>query len=223
MIKKKKKICKGTGRATGEGCGNIDYRYGYGLCQKCYAKWLYSTEEGKKKLNKTFDKVYKNIEKEQRRKIREKKESVKEKSYYQKKLQSYINYIVRLIDYDKGCISCRHGWATEWTRKEQAGHRKAVGGSGNLRYNFHNIFKQCVLCNMYKSGNERDFDRGIKGYYGEEYFCMIEKLNSNYPEIHLTKEELKEKIEIAKKIIKEIKNGKDYTRNELNCMFNIYN
>lgn len=218
----KQKKCKGTGSAIGTGCGNIDYIFRYGLCKKCFAKWLYSTEAGKKKLNKTFDKVYKNIEKEQKRKIREKKENIKTKSYFQKKLQSYINYIVRLIDYDKGCISCEHGWKKEWTRRENAGHRKAVGGSSNLRYNFHNIFKQCVLCNMYKSGNERDFDEGIKRCYGNEYFVMIEELNTKYPEIHLTIEEIKEKIEIAKAVIKEIKNGKDYTRNELNEIFKIY-
>lgn len=36
MILRKKKLCKGKGKAVGYGCNEEKYIYGHGLCQMCY-------------------------------------------------------------------------------------------------------------------------------------------------------------------------------------------
>ena len=51
-MERKKKLCKGRGRAEGYGCGNTDYLFGWGLCFKCYRKWLRETKPKKSYFRK---------------------------------------------------------------------------------------------------------------------------------------------------------------------------
>lgn len=222
MITPKRRKCKGTGIAKGYGCGNPEYLHRYGLCLSCFKKWLFNTEEGKQVLQKTQIKAKVKTEKEIKKEQRKAKDESRKKSYYEGKLQDEINTIVRLIDADKGCISCEHGWNGKPTRQFHAGHRKSVGSNATLRYHLFNNFKQCSICNNFKSANEREYDKGIVKYYGQEMLDYINSLPALYPAIHLTKEDLKEKLVIARQIKSDILKGQDYTRQEVNERLGIY-
>lgn len=154
---------------------------------------------------------------------KEQKESIKSKSYYEKLLQTEINQIVRLIDNDKGCISCDHGWTKQGTRQWHSGHRFSIGSNSTLRFNVFNIYKQCSICNNWKSGNEREYDKGLIQFYGLETLEHIKSLPEQFKELHLSINELKTFIGNARKVKKDILSGIDYTRIEINQRIGIYN
>jgi hypothetical protein len=220
-MKKAKKKCKGTHTLTkGLGCGNLTEFRTKGLCRKCYAKFLFS-DEGKKEREKFLIKNKKKVQKEKKQKLKKEKEAIKSHADYLDILQDEINIIVRLIDVDEGCISCDHGHNNNFTRKADAGHFYSVGGHSSIRFNFHNIYKQCSVCNTFLSGNDREYKNRLISKFGIEYFEKhIESLKS--VSVKLTREELKQKIKIARKIKSEIKKGKVYDRFELNNILGIY-
>lgn len=221
-MESKKKKCKGTGRAKGHGCGVPSYVHKYGLCLNCFKEWLFGTDEGKKVLESTRIRAKKQSERNIKAENRKKKEEIRTKSYFEKKLQDEVNAIVRLIDTEKGCISCTHGWGGRITRQFHAGHRISVGSNPTLRYHFANIFKQCSICNNYLSSNEREYDKGILKHYGIENLEIVVALPAQYKAIHLSIPELKEKITIVRDLKKEILSGSDFTRRELNNRLGIY-
>lgn len=218
----KEKRCRGTGRALGFGCSEISVIHKFGLCLSCFKNWLFNSENGKEYLYKTQLKAKKDVTIEKKRELKEKKEQVAKKSYYEKQLEHEINAIVRLIDNDKGCISCDHGWHKPATRQWHAGHRVSIGSNPTLRYHLFNIFKQCSICNDWKSANERAYDAGIIKIYGKAVYDYIKSLPARYTSLNLSKEELKEKIIIAREIKRDILSGKDYTREEINQRLAIY-
>lgn len=222
MIKKEKK-CKGTGKAKGHGCGELKTIHRYGLCSKCFAGWLYNTDEGKILLNNSAIRAKKSIERTKRLQAKKEKQEIKKKSEFEKELQTEINSIVRLLDVDKGCISCDHGWTEKWTRQAHAGHYYSVGSDPTLRFNLLNIWKQCSICNNWKSGNERKYEIGLTTHYGKEVVDKIKQFKSKYKSINLTKDDLIEKIKIARRIKKDILSGKNYTREQINNELGIYN
>lgn len=234
MIERKQKKCKkGSGKAIGfTGCGELlpssmynksNFKYGLGISCGCYGSWLNSTNEGQETLRKSIIYGKKRADKEQKKEYRAKKEAVRNKSYYEKKLQALINSIVRIIDFDKGCISCDHGWQTPWTRQKHAGHRLSIGSNPQLRYNLNNIFLQCSICNNYKSGNERNYDNGLNKHYGIVPLCKISDLRRSYQSLKLSINDLKEVREKAKAIKKRLLNGEDLTRDYINEYLGIYN
>ena len=138
--------------------------------------------------------------------------------------QVHINLIARLIDYKQGCI------ATDIkTGKMNGGHYIAVGSNESIRFNLHNIHIQSFESNHFKSGDTIKYQDGLKRVYGSDYFEFVESLRQTQP-IKLTIETLKEKISIAKLIVKELKElGNTYTakerldlRNEYNSRLGIY-
>ena len=224
MIRKRAiKKCKPTGKAKNfKSCSTVKTIFRFGMCQDCFKKWLYSTKEGMDYIKSVSLKAKKDVKKEKLKELREEKKSIRNKSYYEKKLEAEINEIVRLIDVDKGCISCEHGWDGKWTRQRHAGHRLSVGSFPAIRYNLFNIYLQCSLDNKYKSGNEREYDKGLIKHYGDKYLEKVMSLKSKYPELHLQVFELEEAIKRAREIKKEILSGKDFTREEINNYINIY-
>ena len=78
-MKIKAKKCKGTGKATGYGCGALQFerRYGLGLKCGCFGKWLLNTPEGKEKLNKTVISSRRKDEKDKHKEHRKWKEKNK--------------------------------------------------------------------------------------------------------------------------------------------------
>ena len=222
ITQKKEKPCRGISKAKGYGCGEIKMIHRYGLCLSCFAKWLYNTDEGSELIRNSVFGAKKKIERNKRIEHKQNKESIKKKSEFEKDLQTEINAIVRLLDVDRGCISCDHGWNKEWTRQAHAGHYYSVGSDPTLRFNLFNIWKQCSICNNWKSGNERAYANGIKKIYGGMMLLKITGLKKAYKALHLSKEELKEKIIIARQIKRRIMNGETITREQINQELKIY-
>lgn len=222
MIQQKPKRCKGIGKAIGYGCGDKKFLHKFGLCKDCFFDWLYNTTGGKLFLDSTQIRAKKHVQKEQKKEQSAKKEENRSKSYFEKQLEHEINAIVRLIDAEKGCISCNHGWEKPWTRQAHAGHKFSVGSNPTLRYNLFDIFLQCSICNNWKSGNERKYDKGLITHYGQEMLEYIHELPSKYKELHLSIEELKQAIINARSVKKEILSGIDYSREEVNNRIGIY-
>jgi len=220
----KPKKCKGTGKALGFGCGvpTLYRKYGLGLNCGCYRDWLLNTPNGQEVIRKSTITAKKKVKRNVSKKTREQKEVLKNKSAFEKDLQTLVNKIVRLVDIDRGCISCTHGHYKPWTRQAHAGHYKSVGGNPTLRFNFDNIHKQCSICNNHKHANIEEYQKGLKSRYGTDYFEYVESLTSKFKVLNLSIPELKEAIIKARKIIKEIEQGKDFTRTELNLILNIY-
>lgn len=117
-----------------------------------------------------------------------------------KRLETEINKIVRAIDCHELCISCGG------SGKEQAGHYHSVGSDRTLRFNLHNIFRQCYQCNCQLSGNIIGYDEGLIKTYGLDYWNYIKfGLKNQYHEpSKLSIDEIKNCIEIARLIFKRI-------------------
>ena len=173
-------------------------------------------------------------QKEQREWRQEKavlKDKLKTLSQYAKDLQKEVNTIVRLIDKGTQCIST----LKPLNDKYDAGHFYSVGSNPALRFNLDNIHAQSVYANQYLSGDQINYLNGLTNIYGPFYQSIVIDLKSKYKIIKLTKEEYKEKIIIAKKIIKEInydrlkfgetiykRRTRLYLRNEYNKRLGIY-
>jgi hypothetical protein len=218
----KKKKCKGTGKALNFGCGKYVIKRTYGLCNECYKNWLFNSEEGKLKINRSIIKAKKEVSKSDKSELRQQKKDIMSKSEYEKILQALINSIVRMTDIDRGCISCEHGWKTTFTRQRHAGHRYTTKAYPAIRFNLFNIFLQCSICNNYLSGNETNYDKGLKEHWGSEYIEKLEEIKVKYKELHLTIPELKEAISKATEVKKRIVKGEYLDREEINQLIGIY-
>lgn len=228
MIKPKEKPCKGIGIAHGYGCGKLTMHRVNGLCKMdCYPTWLLTTENGKIKLAKSIIHAKKETKKANNAFKSDLKEKIKTLSDYQKELQKEINTIVRLIDKDFQCIST----GKPLNDKFDAGHLFSVGSNPTLRFNLLNIYAQSVYANQYLSGDQINFIQGIEENYGNGLKSIVMRLKSDYKTIKLTKEDIKEKITIARSIVKHLKlENKTYNsverielRKKYNKMIGIYN
>ena len=127
------------------------------------------------------------------------KEKLKTLSEYKKDLQTEINSIVREIDKGHPCIATG---AT--TGKMNAGHYIGVGANSTLRFHLENIWIQSEHSNSWKSGDTIRYQNGIVGLYGKEYLEHLNNLQSIQP-IHLSIDDIKEKIPIARGLLKWLK------------------
>lgn len=223
-INSKNKPCKGVGYAIGFGCGESALKRKYGLCKNCYSKWLFlpENEEFKKKF---FSLNKKKVDKDKKEFAKEKKKKLITTQDLKRKLQPLVNKIARLIDAEKGCISCNHGWEElPFRRKADAGHYTSVGSNESLRFNLFNIHKQCSICNTYLSGNQSKYIKGLKRVYGDDYAEYVDtELNKLFPLMKWSMIEIENAIKEARAVIKEIEIGKDYTRKEVNDKLGLYN
>lgn len=73
--------------------------------------------------------------------------------------QVEVNAYVRLRDYAEPCISCGFVVTKDYLNGSgyHAGHFRSRGSAGHLRFNLHNIHKQCAECNIHKSGKTDDY------------------------------------------------------------------
>ena len=148
-----------------------------------------SIEYSKKKVAKDW--------KEQKKVI---KESLKTKSSYKDDLQYEINQIIKYIDKNVNCISSGR------TLKESrnSGHIYAVGCNDTLRFNLDNIYNQSISDNKEKGGKPLEALEGVKEMYGIEQYNLVLGLKSRYKYLGLSIEDLKDKIKIARQIVKEL-------------------
>lgn len=211
MIRQKK--CEGTHASTkGYGCGkmvNVENRiYGLGkMC--CYGEWLFSSENGRLKLDKAMSYGKKKVVKEQKEKDNAIRESLHPKSYFEGLLQKEINQIVKYLDAGWGCIA-----TNTKTGKRNAGHYFSIGSNPTLRYHLENIWNQSEHSNTHKSGDTLRYQDGIVSLCGQEYLNHLNGLKMIQP-IKLTVDEIKEKTSIARGIVKWLKlQDRKYTLEE---------
>ena len=127
----------------------------------------------------------------------EMKESIKSLSDYKNDLQREVNLIARLIDQDCPCVSSGRS-----SGKMSGGHRLAVGGWGSLRFHLMNIWIQSFHDNHHLSGNPSGYDVFLRA---NDIYGIVHDLPKMYPFIKLQKGDLKEKIVIARQIVKDVK------------------
>lgn len=177
-----------------------------------------------KKLAEQGEKDKRDKEKVERKERKVWKEKLKTKNDYTKDLQTEINQIVKYIDASWPCISSRKS-----TGKRNAGHFYATSSQPAIRFHLFNIFNQSEHDNTYKSGNPIGYREGLLNTFGTETLAYIEGLKT-HPPINLTIEDLKEKIAIARQIVKRLKKADlTYTteeriemRRHINKELNIY-
>ena len=128
------------------------------------------------------------------------KEKLKTTSDWNNDLQKEINSIVREIDKDHPCISSQRKLGKSF----DAGHLYSRGSNPQIRFHLFNIFAQSVHDNQWKSGNQLEFVKGIELTFGDEIsdYCISLK---GLPLLKLSIEEIKEKIQIARAILKWLK------------------
>ena len=168
---------------------------------------------------KEAEKIRKNKDKEWReRKSKTRFEldkGVNDKEY----LQREVNWIVNKIDEHLPCI-CGYLNVREW----HAMHYYSRGASPALRFNVWNIFRGSHTANVANSGDEIKFRNGLIQRYGiEMYDDKIESLKSKYkspmPWIY---EDIKYATKEARKIVRAMKKGEIFTRDEVNYLLKLY-
>ena len=128
------------------------------------------------------------------------KENIKSLSDYKKDLQYHVNMIVRKIDFGQPCISS----GRPYRENDQAGHFFATSTQGSIRFNLWNIHSQSVADNMFKSGNNQGYNKGLREVYGDEIYFYIVDLPLMYQDLKLTKEDIIEATKQASKINKSL-------------------
>jgi len=216
------KVCKGTSKVKGFGCGlEVKFIYQYGLCSKCFFDWLTSDEQGIKYKQDIFDsKVKKKIDQSKKAEAKKKKESITD---YSKKLQDKVNEIVRLIDIGLPCLA-----KGIHANQIHAGHIFSRGSNFTIRFNLHNIHRQSAQSNHFQ--NEDGLLReGLVNEYGNDYYEFVSGLRKTEA-IKLSNQEFKDIYKTACKIaLKLKKKGDVFTkserinkRNEVNLELGIY-
>ncbi len=126
-------------------------------------------------------------------------------SYFEKALEREINAIARCIDYGLNCISCDPNTPI---KKMFAGHYHSVGSNCTLRFNLHNIHRQCYSCNGNKGGNQNAYLYGLKWQYGSMYAGYVQyEIVRDYKLIKWSREQLVEWTKTAKKIRKSLESN----------------
>lgn len=165
-------------------CSNID----------CKVKWALSVVSIKKQ------KEEKEIKQSWNKEKLILKDKLKTLSDWHKELQKEINSIIREIDKSHPCISSQRPLGKSY----DAGHLFGRQSNPHIRYHLFNIFAQSVHDNQWKSGNPLDFVEGIEFTFGKDIkdYCLSLK---GLPDLKLSIEEIKEKIPIARGIVKWLK------------------
>lgn len=86
--------------------------------------------------------------------------------------QMVFNRFVRLRDKNNGCISCGD---TRISTEYHAGHYRSVGSSNSLRFTEDNCNKQCAYCNVFLSGNIKEYRKRLIRKIGLKRVEELEK------------------------------------------------
>lgn len=181
MIEKKKKKCKGTGKANGfKSCGELVYTFRYGLCQKCYAKWLYSTEEGLSLINKKAKIAKVKVEKENKAELRKRKQESNSSSLM-KLADTYFSRYIRLLfseelpDYEDRVCTCYTCGKVLPIKEVDNGHYLKREHKAT-RYHENNCRPQCKTCNgdIKHNGKQVEFRINLINEIGKKRVRKIE-------------------------------------------------
>jgi len=127
------------------------------------------------------------------------KEKLKSLADWKADLQKEINLIVRIIDFQWPCIATG---AT--TGKVNAGHYIGTLANPTIRFHLENIWLQSEHSNTWKSGDTLRYQEGIVRLFGKDYLEYLNGLQS-IPPIKLSVDEIKEKIFLARGIVKRLR------------------
>lgn len=200
MIPIKEKPCKGTGVASGLGCGipTLHRIYGLGKMCGCYSDFLLKTDAGKLIMQKAMLKASKpRLEVEKNKSEMQHAEKFKKDrqklSYLLVNVRTVCHEFIRKRDENKSCISCGVTYNTTF----QAGHFFKAELFSNLKFNENNIHGQCKKCNLFDDGNESGYRVGLMQRYGKEFLSELNELagDSKKNDYHWDREEL-EKIRV---------------------------
>ena len=169
----KKKKCKGARKAKDYGCGELHYIHRYGLCKKCFKKWLYNTPEGEETLEKA------RIIGKKRARIETKKETKRQK-IESKSIASLIQdarvpfqKLIRIRDHGKKCICCDRALPFNIGDYDAGHYLKAEIYTG-LIFHPDNVHGQLTYCNKYEHGNESAYSDGLKQRIGADLYKKLE-------------------------------------------------
>lgn len=175
----KEKICKGTGKAKGFGCGKIvpqemygkpNRVYGIGRSCGCFSNWLLNSVEGKKKIAASALKASKaRIDLENA--FKEKKERIGLNTLLKNTVISFHAY-VRERDKGKPCIAC----GAEWKPDFHASHYFKAENYSLLKFNEFNVNGGCISCNIRKEGNLGAYSINLPIKIGTKRFEEINSL-----------------------------------------------
>ncbi|MBD2785400.1 recombination protein NinG [Xenorhabdus sp. DI] len=140
--------------------------------------------KNKEKREKALEKERRRKEAEARDKLKARKLAVRPRSYWIKQAQQSVNAYIRERDRDLPCVSCGTFVSAQW----DAGHYRTTAAAPQLRFDDHNIHKQCVVCNQYKSGNLVPYRVELIRRIGLE---KVDAIESNHDRHRWTIEECK--------------------------------
>lgn len=104
---------------------------------------------------------------------RERKAELKPRSKWLQEAQAAFNGYIR--ERDGGpCISCQRSHTGQY----HAGHYRSAGAMPSLRFNTHNVHKQCSSCNNHLSGNMIEYRINLIAKIGQD---RVEWLESSHP------------------------------------------
>lgn len=145
------------------------------------------------------EKVKSNNQKKWKAEKKELKEKLKTLSDFKKDLQVEINTIIRTIDEGYPCIA-----TGTLEGKRNAGHYIGTKANPTIRFHLENIWIQSEHSNMWQSGDTLRYQQGIIKTFGSDYLDYMNSLQQT-PLIRLTADDIKERISIARGIIKWLK------------------
>lgn len=175
MIKQKIKKCKGNGEAKGHGCGEMKFRYKYGLCYHCFMEWWNTSwkAEVMRKSRRIRSKPP----------VKKKKPKIKEQN--NESLASLINSVrtlfqklIRYRDYGKPCVCCGEpmGAITEY----DGGHFIAANKCSQLVFHPDNVHGQRRECNRLEDGNYNQYFINIQKRIGSEKFEELFEIKKKF-------------------------------------------
>lgn len=143
---------------------------------------------------------------------REAKETFRPIGVWKSMFQDEVNLIARLLDWGNPCMMC----GNPRMKRINGCHYHSRGANPSLRYNLLNIFHGCHSCNSEKGGNIIGYDTCLIATFGEELWNEVKfDLVREYPRIDLRENDFKEKIPIAREIVRELKKAnRIYTSEE---------
>jgi hypothetical protein len=140
-------------------------------------------------------------------------------------LQRKINMLARMIDAKYGfntCIDC----GKPFGKQIDAAHYHDLSTNRGIRFNLHNLHSAKSDCNKYSSKHKEGYLIGLALRYNKEYAEYIEGLRYEFKELNLTAIELKEKLKIVNKLIRDFDTYQTtnaiHTRGIFNKIISIY-
>lgn len=164
-------------------------------CVSEHVKWVNAPEQ-KKKLVKIEKKEW-----------NDKWKPIKIDSHskeYRKAFQDEINKLSKMIDIKFGydtCIDCGK-YLDKEKHQIDACHLISKKKNNTLRYHLDILHSGHNHCNTMNETHESNYKVGLVKRYGQEYVTYVEELPIKYKEIHISNQEIFEKLKLVRSVIR---------------------